>query len=55
MHYILSAWWFNLLDGLGHYAIHPGAVARIRVMINNITTLGYTYAKRRLKNPPDIF
>ena len=41
--------------GLGNYVIHPGAVEKILVMNNKIMTLGYTYAKCRLKNPPMIF
>ena len=54
-HYIPSSWWLQLLYGLGQYAIKPGAVAQLLVMTNNITTLGYIYAKRRLNKPPDIF
>ena len=54
-HYMLSAWWLYLLDRLGHYVIHPGAIAQIIMISNNIMTLGYTYAKRRLKKPLDIF
>ena len=42
MHYMLSVWWLHLLYGLGHYIIHPGAVAQIMVSTNNIMTLGYT-------------
>ena len=26
-HYMLSAWWFHLLDGLGNNVIHPREVA----------------------------
>ena len=32
----------------------PGEVAQILIMTNNITTLSYTHAKLRIKNPPDI-
>ena len=52
---MLIAWWLHLLEGLGHYIIRPGSVSQIMVMTNNITNLGYTYDKRRLKikKPPD--
>ena len=43
--YMINAWWLHLLDGLGHYFIHPGTVAQIMVMTNNITDLVYTYVK----------
>ena len=26
-HYMLSEWWLNLMDGMGHYIILPGALA----------------------------
>ena len=55
MHCILSAWWLHFLDGLGYYVIRPGISEQVLVMTNNIMTLGYTYAKCRLKNIPDIF
>ena len=55
MHYMLSVWCLHLLDGLRHYVIRPGAISYILMMTNNIITSGYTYAKRRLKNPPVIF
>ena len=54
MHYILSAWWLQLLERLGKYVIQPGSFEHIMVMNNNIVNLGYTYVKHRLKNPPDI-
>ena len=54
-HYILGAWWLHLLDGLGHYVIYLVEIAYILIMTNNVMTLGYSYAKRRLKNPPNIF
>ena len=54
-HYVLNTWWLQLLEGLGHYVIRPGSVAHILYMIKNIMNLGYTYAKCRLKNAPDIF
>ena len=52
---MISALWLRLLDGLEHYVILPGAVANILLMTNNIMDLGYTYSKRRIKNPPDVF
>ena len=54
-HYMIIAWWLYLLDILGHYIILVGSAAQIMVMTNNITSLGYTYSKCRLNNPPDIF
>ena len=54
-HNILIAWWLHLLNILWHYAILPEAVEQIMVRTKIIMTLGYTYSKRRLKNPPDIF
>ena len=54
-HYMLSAWWLHLLDGLLHCVIRPGEVAQILVITNNTMTLGYIYAKYRLKKPPEIF
>ena len=39
-YYMLIAWWLQLLDGLGHYFIRPGAVVQILVMTNSIITLG---------------
>ena len=44
-HYIISAWWLHLMDGLGYYVIHLGEVAQILVINNNIKTLGYKYYK----------
>ena len=55
VHYMLSAWWLHLLDGLGHYIIWSVAIACILMMNNNTMTLCYTYAKRRLKNLLGIF
>ena len=54
MHYMLSAWWLHLLDSIVKYIIRPLSVVQILVMTNNMT-LGYTYAKRRIKKTPDIF
>ena len=51
-HYMLSACWLNILDGLGHHVICPGSIEQVMVMNNNIMILGYTYAKLRLNNPP---
>ena len=53
-HYILSAWWLHLLNVLGHYVIRPGEIEQFMVMNNNIMTLGCTYSKFRINNPPDI-
>ena len=55
VHYIISAWWLHLLEGLLHYVIHPGAIEQVLVITNNIITLGYTYTKIRLNISPDIF
>ena len=52
---MISTWWLHLLGVIGHHVIRPGEVAKIMVMNNNTTTLGYTYAKHRLKKPPDLF
>ena len=54
-YYMISSWLLHLLDRLGHYVVHPGAIAKILMISNNIMSLDYTYAKRRFKNPPDIF
>ena len=54
-HYMIIARWLHSLDGILHYIKRPGEVAKILVMTNNITELGYTYANRRLKNPPGVF
>ena len=55
MHYIISMWWLNLLNELGHYVIRLGEIEQMILMTNNIITLGYTYAKLRLNNHPEIF
>ena len=55
MHYIISACWLHLLDGLKHYVIHLGAIEQLLVMTNNLMNPGYTYSKRRLNNIPVIF
>ena len=47
-HYTISAWWLYHLERLVYYV-------QFLVMTNNITTLGYTYNKRRLKKPSYIF
>ena len=52
---MLSAWCLHLLDILGHYNTCPGAIVQIIMITNTIMTLGYTYYKCRLKNPPNIF
>ena len=52
---MLGAWWYHLLEVLVHYVICPGAIKQVLVMTKNSTTLGYTYSKLRLKNPPKIF
>ena len=46
---------FTFLKILGHYVICPGAIEQVMVMNNNIMTLGYTYYKHRIKNPPESF
>ena len=48
-HYILCTWWLHFMDRLRQYVIHPGAVAQILVMTNNIIPLAYTYAHIMLK------
>ena len=48
IHYMISAWWLHHLERLVYYV-------QFLVMTNNITTLGYTYNKRRLKKPSYIF
>ena len=55
MNYRISTWWLHLLKKILLYVTHLGAVEQILVTTNNIMTLGYTYAKRRIKNPRDIF
>ena len=52
---MLSAQWWHFLYGLGHYIIFLGAISNTIIIANNFMTLCYTYNKRRLKNPPDIF
>ena len=52
---MLITWWLHLLVGLGHYVIRPGETVNILMITNNVMSLGYTYAKCRIKNPPDIF
>ena len=47
--------WLHLIDVLVYYVICPGVIEQFLVITNNIMTIGYTYAKLRLKNPPDIF
>ena len=54
-HYMFSAWWLHLLDGLGHYVILPGSIAYILMITNNIMKFGYTYANYRLMKPPHNF
>ena len=53
-HYMLGAWWLQLLDGLGHYVMCPREIEELLLMNNIITNLGYTYDKYRLKKPPEI-
>ena len=40
MHYMISVWWLNLLDGLGQYVTLPVDIEQVVVMTNNIITLG---------------
>ena len=37
---MLILWWLQIIDGLGNYVIHPGAVAQILLMTKNIMNLG---------------
>ena len=53
-HYMLIAWWLNILDWQGHYTIHPGSMEQLLLMTKNLTTLGYTYAAPMIKKPPEI-
>ena len=41
-HYMISAWWLNMMDGTEHYVIHPGAIENLLTMANNLITFGYT-------------
>ena len=52
---MLIEWWLHLLDRLVNSVIRPEAVAEVLLMTNNTMTLCYTYAKHRLKKPPEIF
>ena len=52
--YTIGTWWLHLLAGLGHYVIWKGEVEHVLVTSKKLRTFGYTYAKRRLNNPPDI-
>ena len=54
IHYVLSTWQTYLLTGLGHYIIRPRAIEHMILMTTNLMTLGYIYARRRLKNLPNI-
>ena len=54
-HYMIRTWWLHLPDELGHHVIRLGEIEQIIMMTNNIMTLWYTYAKRRLNNTPKIF
>ena len=50
-HYMLSLWWLHLMIILGHYIIQPRSLEKVLATKIN---LGYTYAKIRLKNTPEI-
>ena len=54
MHYMLRAWWLHLMYGLGQYVIRSGVIEQVLVITNNIMNLGYTYAKRKINNTPEI-
>ena len=51
---MINTWLLHILDELGYYVIFPVAIGQVLVTTNNTTTLGYTYDKHRLKNPPDV-
>ena len=40
MHYMISVWWFHLLDRLVHYLIRPGFIEQVLVITNSIINLG---------------
>ena len=42
-HYMLRAWWLNLLDGMVYHVIRLGKIEQVLLMNNNIATLGYNY------------
>ena len=52
---MISSLWLHLVDVLENYVIYPVEIDQVLVMTNNITTLVYTYAKLRLKKPPENF
>ena len=53
-HYMLSAWWINLLVVLGHYVIRSETIEHVLVMTTNLMNLGYIFAIQRPNNPPGI-
>ena len=53
-HYMISAWWLQLLNRLQHCVICTREIDQVIVTKNNIMALGYNYSKHRLKNPPGI-
>ena len=53
-YYIISLFWFHIMDGLVHYVIRPGVIEKVMVMENNLMTFGCTYTKHRLKSNPGI-
>ena len=53
-HCMLTAWWLNILDGLGNYIILPGEMEQLLVMTIYLATLGYANAACRLNNPSYI-
>ena len=45
----------HLIKGMGHYTIRLGEVTQVIIITNKTMTLGYTYTKRKLKKPLNIF
>ena len=54
MHCMLRSWCLHLMYGLGQYVIWSGVIEQVLVITNNIMNLGYTYAKRKINNTPEI-
>ena len=51
-HYMLRAWWLNLLDGMVYHVIRLGKIEQVLLMNTNIMTMFYTYTRRSLKKSP---
>ena len=41
VHYMLSAWWSQLLSVFGHYMIQPGESEKVMVMTTGLMDLGH--------------